>query len=37
LEQLDTLTFGEETEKMIEFRQGTEGFFVFLLNESVGK
>jgi len=40
LEQIDTLTFGEETEKFIDFVRALndKSFFVFLLNrDSVGK
>jgi hypothetical protein len=40
LEQIDTLTFGEETEKFIDFVKTPDDktFFTFLLNrESIGK
>ena len=40
LEQIDTLTFGEETEKLIEFAAAPSSgkFFVFLLNrDNLGK
>lgn len=40
LEQIDTLTFGEETEKFVDFARMADEktFFVFLLNrETIGK
>lgn len=35
LEQIDTLTFGEETEKLMEFTAAStsDKFFIFLLNK----
>jgi hypothetical protein len=37
LEQIDTLTFGEETEKILALASIGDSFFVFMLNRETSK